>query len=157
MEREQYERYRALLRALSKEKAKKRGKKFKITDSKGMFIIFTYPKSKRYQLNTAIIQQLDKLKTKKNAQLDFINSLDIIEVRPKPSVPKKAGNNKHGGRPYKAGNPKVVIKHKDGNTPYSPSPYIAKRTVKKVVRKKVVMKDISKTADEQSKKIENMQ
>lgn len=140
MEREQYERYRALLRALSKQKAQKRGKRFKITDSKGLFIIFTYPKNKRLQLNTAIITQLDKLKNKKNAQLDFINSLDITEVRmPKrpPQQNKKFGGNKSKGR--------VVIKHKDGTT--TNSPVIAKKKViKKVIRKQMYY-DIGKTAE----------
>lgn len=138
MEREQYERYRALLRVLSKQKAKKRGKRFKITDSKGLFIIFTYPKNKRLQLNTAIIAQLDKLKNKKNAQLDFINPLDITEVRmPNPKANKKFGGNKSKG--------KVVIKHKDGTT--TNSPVIAKKkTIKKVIRKRFYC-DIGKTAE----------
>lgn len=141
MEREQYERYRALLRALSKQKAKKRGKRFKITDSKGLFIIFTYPKNKRLQLNTAIIAQLDKLKNKKNAQLDFINPLDITEVRMPKSNPK-ANNKNFGGNKSKG---KIVIKHKDGTA--TASPVVAKKkVVKKVIQKRFYC-DIGKTAE----------
>lgn len=110
MEQNEYARYKALLKALVKKRAEKSGKRFKITDSQGNYIIFDYPKKRNISINNRMISILNQLKEKSGLKLDFINKLQITEI---PKQKKKKFEKKlPSKKPTKSEQKYYVVKKK---------------------------------------------